>query len=90
MTEVGEFLEIELKPLEPSDDRPDRRRWVIVGVLTVLVFQFTVIGLLQAWSDSFTFDEPFSAASGSTTIREQDMRINIEHPPLPKVLAAIH
>lgn len=65
------------------------RRWLVPGLLAVLMTQFIFLGLIQAWTDSFTFDEPFYAASGSTMLRERDMRINFEHPPLPKALAAI-
>lgn len=58
-------------------------------MLAFFVAQFLVVGLLQAREDAFTFDEPFYAVSGSTALREGDLRINYEHPPLPKVLAAI-
>jgi hypothetical protein len=63
--------------------------WWIGALLAVLVVQFLALGLIQAHQDSFTFDEPFYAVSGSTALRERDLRINFEHPPLPKVLAAL-
>ena len=66
-----------------------RRRWIVAAVLSVLIGQFLVLGLIQAWEDSYTIDEPVYAASGSTAWRQRDLRINYEHPPLAKLLAAL-
>ena len=73
----------------PHRDALDGRPLLVFSLLALLVGQFVVLGLIQAREDAFTFDEPFYAASGSTALREGDLRINYEHPPLPKVLAAI-
>jgi hypothetical protein len=66
-----------------------RRRWIVAVVLSVLIGQFLVMGLIQAWEDSLTIDESLYAASGSTAWRQRDLRINYEHPPLAKLLAAL-
>ena len=75
---------------EPAGPGPlESRPLLVYSLLALLVAQFVVLGLVQAREDAFTFDEPFYAVAGSTALRERDLRINFEHPPLPKVLAAI-
>ena len=72
-------------------DGPDRARmprWARI-LLGVLIVQFVVLASVQAWQDSLTFDEPFYISGGYTGLVERDLRINFEHPPLPKLLAAI-
>ena len=63
--------------------------WRFGGILAILVTQFLGLGLYQAWHDSFTIDEPFYLVSGVAAVTEADLAINAEHPPLPKVLAAL-
>ena len=46
-------------------------------------------GLHQAWHDSPTFDEPSYVAAGLSLADPHDLRINPEHPPLAKALAAL-
>lgn len=44
------------------------------------------------WStrlDSFTIDEPYHITAGATYLRWHDYRINPEHPPLVKLVAAL-
>jgi 4-amino-4-deoxy-L-arabinose transferase-like glycosyltransferase len=55
----------------------------------VLGGQFLGLGLVEAWQDSPTFDEPFFLASGVTALTRHQLRITPEHPPLPKLLAAL-
>jgi hypothetical protein len=86
----------------PSTDENSKKRDVPGGVsryqpgaaITILILgvlsaQFVGFGLWQAWRDAPTFDEPITVASGVTALTRHDLRINTEHPPLPKVLAAI-
>jgi 4-amino-4-deoxy-L-arabinose transferase-like glycosyltransferase len=68
---------------------PLSRPWTVRLVLLVLSVQFLTLGAIQARNDSFTYDEPYYLVSGQTALTEQDLRINYEHPPLPKLLAAI-
>jgi hypothetical protein len=56
--------------------------------MVALSFQFALLALWEAWSDSPTVDEPTRIASGVTGLVRHDLRLNVEHPPLPKVLAA--
>ena len=50
---------------------------------------FLALGLHQAWADSPTFDEPVYVAAGVSSLTTHDLRINPEHPPLAKALAAL-
>jgi 4-amino-4-deoxy-L-arabinose transferase-like glycosyltransferase len=65
------------------------RRYAPLFLLVVASLGFLGIGLLQAWSDSPTFDEPVYVSSGLAAILHHDVTLNEEHPPLPKVLAAL-
>jgi hypothetical protein len=57
-------------------------------VLVVLV-AFLVLGGIEAWNDSATFDEPVYVSSGVVALLHHDLADNAEHPPLFKVLAAL-
>ena len=59
------------------------------AVLALLSLQFLVLGLVQAWRDSPTYDEKYHLSGGVTAITEHQLRLTPEHPPLPKVLAAL-
>jgi 4-amino-4-deoxy-L-arabinose transferase-like glycosyltransferase len=50
---------------------------------------FLGLGVVQAWRDSPTFDEPVYLAAGLSSLTTHDLRINPEHPPLGKALAAL-
>ena len=54
-----------------------------------LAVGFAGLGLYQAWHDSPTFDEPVYVAAGLTSLTRHDLRLNPEHPPLAKALAAL-
>ena len=58
-------------------------------VLFVLAAQFVTIGMIEASRDSATVDEAVDVASGVTIVARHDFRMNPEHGPLPKVLAAL-
>ncbi len=60
-----------------------------LACLALLSVQFLVLGALQARGDALTYDEPITMASGWTGLAWHDLRINPEHPPLPKLLAAL-
>jgi 4-amino-4-deoxy-L-arabinose transferase-like glycosyltransferase len=57
-------------------------------VLAVTII-FLVLGGVEAWRDSATFDEPVYVSSGVAAILHHDVADNAEHPPLFKVLAAL-
>ena len=45
--------------------------------------------LVQAWRDSPTYDEKYHLSGGVTALTDHQLRLTPEHPPLPKVLAAL-
>lgn len=66
-----------------------RSAWTGRLVLLVAIVGFLVLGGLEAWHDSATFDEPVYVSSGVAAILHHDVADNAEHPPLFKVLAAL-
>jgi len=56
---------------------------VLLGVLT------SALMLGQARDDSPTFDEPVYVTAGLLALQQHDLSYNAEHPPLPKVFAAL-
>lgn len=68
---------------------PALSRRAAIVVLVGLACQFSALALVEAWRDSPTVDEPVYVAAGVTALTRRDLRINPEHPPLAKVLAAL-
>ena len=66
-----------------------RLRWLPLTVLAIGAAAFLALGLGEAWSDGPTFDEPVYVAAGLAAVLHQDLTLNDEHPPVPKVLAAL-
>lgn len=58
---------------------------IIAGA--ILAF-FLAVSLLNAWNDAATFDEVAHIPAGYSYLAEHDYRLNPEHPPLIKALAA--
>jgi len=65
------------------------RRRLPLLILAGLAAGFLALGLAEARSDSPTFDEPVYVSAGLAAILHHDVTYNDEHPPLPKVLAAL-
>ena len=59
---------------------------VLVGL--ILAFMF-IVSALNAWWDSAIFDETAHIPAGYSYLTMHDMRLNPEHPPLLKDLAAL-
>lgn len=58
--------------------------------LLALLLAFAIGHTLWSTSlDSFTIDEPYHITAGATYLRRGDFRINPEHPPLVKLIAAL-
>ena len=64
-------------------------RAVRIGLLVLLCVQFAVLGMIQAWSDSLTFDESPDLSIGLTALVHRDLRLVPEHPALGPTLAAL-
>jgi hypothetical protein len=62
-----------------------RREWMLVGALLALYVGLTVASLRQ---EAATFDEGAHLPAGYTYWARGDYRLNPEHPPLVKLLAA--
>jgi hypothetical protein len=76
-----------VEPPRPAGDRIGARlRWLILAVAGVLVM---VVGVVQAGRDAPTVDEGVDVSSGVSYLTEHDLRMNPEHPPLPKAIAAL-
>ncbi|MFA6183573.1 MAG: glycosyltransferase family 39 protein [Parcubacteria group bacterium] len=58
-------------------------------VITIVSIAFLTISLLNANNDSATFDEIAHIPAGYSYLTQHEMRLNPEHPPLLKDLAAI-
>jgi 4-amino-4-deoxy-L-arabinose transferase-like glycosyltransferase len=58
-------------------------------VLAVMVAGFLALGVVEARADAPTFDEPVYVSAGLAAVLHHDVTLNDEHPPLPKVLAAL-
>lgn len=72
----------------PAAAAPGLSRRAALALVALLAVPFTVLGVLQARADGPNWDEPIYLAAGLTTLAHGEIRINFEHPPLPKVLAA--
>ncbi len=59
---------------------------VIAAILLGIMFVMTVFSIKD---DTFTFDETAHVASGYSYLTQRDFRLNPEHPPLIKDLAAL-
>jgi 4-amino-4-deoxy-L-arabinose transferase-like glycosyltransferase len=56
---------------------------------TFLLAVMLLLMLASSRADSLTFDEPAHIAAGYASLRYRDARLNHEHPPLVKMLAAL-
>ena len=64
----------------------NRLTYIIAAFLLFLMFS---LALLSIRDDSFTFDETAHVTAGFSYLTQKDMRLNPEHPPLIKDLAAL-
>jgi 4-amino-4-deoxy-L-arabinose transferase-like glycosyltransferase len=65
-----------------------RRRLPLLALIAVSI-GYLALGLSEAWTDAPTFDEPVYVSAGVVGVLHHDLTINEEHPPLPKILAAL-
>jgi 4-amino-4-deoxy-L-arabinose transferase-like glycosyltransferase len=70
----------------PTPYVPARVRFATLGVLALAFF---LTGLHQAARDAPTVDEGVDISSGVSHLVRHDLRMVPEHPPLPKVVAAL-
>ena len=65
------------------------QRTVFSAAAVLLLGLMAVLAGGAAWRESITFDEVSHIAAGLSYVQKADLRLNPEHPPLPKILAAI-
>lgn len=62
----------------------------IVNIIAILFLTaFSVLAITSMWNDSANYDERIHLPAGYSYLRQKDMRLNPEHPPLVKDLAAL-
>jgi len=76
------------KEKNSSNARAEHVPGAIAGVSLLLVF-FVTLSLSSTLDKSPTSDEGFHLVAGYSYLKWRDFRINPEHPPLAKVLAAL-
>lgn len=64
----------------------NRYTFIIAGALLFFMFWMAIFSILD---DSLTFDEVAHIGAGYSYLTQKDMRLNAEHPPLIKDLAAV-
>lgn len=67
-------------------ETPNNITYIIVACLLIFTFSIAVLSIRE---DSVTMDEVAHLPSGYSYLTQKDMRLNPEHPPLVKDLAAI-
>src|SRR3989344_3818467 len=55
----------------------------------LLLLIFGVLAITSMWNDSANYDERIHLPAGYSYVTQKDMRLNPEHPPLVKDLAAL-
>src|SRR5579872_1723437 len=74
-----------------SDSNLAARKYGAASLFTALVL-LLAMGLMSggaALRESVTVDEVAHIGAGVSYIQKLDLRLNEEHPPLPKILAAL-
>jgi 4-amino-4-deoxy-L-arabinose transferase-like glycosyltransferase len=79
---------IELQPTNRPEWR-DRHALLVWLAATLLLATMFLLMLSSSQDDSLTFDEPAHIAAGYTYLKFRDARLNYEHPPGLKMLAAV-
>src|SRR3989338_6645520 len=59
--------------------------WVAIFIIAIA----SILAIASAWNDSVIVDEVPHIGAGYSYLVKRDMRLNPEHPPLAKDLAAI-
>lgn len=66
-----------------------RMKQAVYGLAVLISLIAAGISYTSGWNDALTFDEVVYIPAGYAYVHEQDMRLNPEHPPLFKLLAAL-
>ena len=94
-------LELPTREMTPEHDKgtaggtwaPDRIALrspiAATAIVVFLLGQMAVAMSLSSRGDTATYDEPAGLAAGIAYTNQHDLRLNYEHPPLAKILAAL-
>jgi hypothetical protein len=78
-----------LKPVPSTSSNTEISRTVSTLVAVLLLALMAVLAGGAALRESVTIDEVAHIGAGASYLQKLDLRMNAEHPPLPKVLAAL-
>jgi 4-amino-4-deoxy-L-arabinose transferase-like glycosyltransferase len=67
----------------------DQPRALFSLAACALLLLMAILAGGSAWRESVTVDEVSHIAAGVSYLQKLDLRLNEEHPPLPKILAAL-
>src|SRR3989344_8302164 len=62
---------------------------VTTVIATLLILVMVTLGYFSLLGDALTFDESAHIPAGYSYLVSRDMRLNLEHPPLIKDIAAL-
>ena len=62
---------------------------LVNNLVILLLIIFAVLAVTSMWNDNANYDERIHLPAGYSYITQKDMRLNPEHPPLVKDLAAL-
>jgi 4-amino-4-deoxy-L-arabinose transferase-like glycosyltransferase len=93
-------LTVTVDPDEPAEPEPapagrhqrtarPAGRWLVAAAAALLLAQFAAAMAWASKGDAPTYDEPAHLAAGASYLTTRDLRLNFEHPPLVKALAAV-
>src|SRR3989344_4665987 len=68
-----------------SNGMSSTMKWIGAGIITIAV----ILAITSFWNDSVIVDEVPHIGAGYSYLTKQDMRLNPEHPPLAKDIAAL-
>jgi hypothetical protein len=80
---------VDTPPRAPDASGPDGSRPRVSAILVALLVIFGVLGLVFISASSQTSDEAAHIAAGYSYLKRADFRLNPEHPPLLKEIAAV-
>lgn len=88
MLDVARPVASRLTAAAPVPERSAGVRRVVIALVAGSALLFVSLGLHQAARDAPTTDEAVYLVAGASSLVHRDLRMNPEHPPLVKALAA--
>jgi hypothetical protein len=73
----------------PAETKPSRRRWAVAAGVTAALGLYGILAVTSLRQQSGTFDEVIHLPPGYVSLTWRDHRMNPDHPPLVRRLAAL-